>query len=86
MASDFGVALSAMVGFMFVGLGIFFIWESLRLIVLNNPDGEPMLKDMILGFFKPKNPRHSPSPPPSEKDKTGAPPDSAAINVPSSVV
>ncbi|PON99499.1 hypothetical protein TorRG33x02_046660 [Trema orientale] len=84
MASDFAEAFGELMVLMFVGLCIFFMWEALRLIVFNTPDGDPTLKDMVLGFFKTKKLRRQPPPPPpsssSDKIKAASPSNTAVIN------
>ncbi|PON71570.1 hypothetical protein PanWU01x14_073670 [Parasponia andersonii] len=85
MASDFAEAFRELMVLMFVGLCIFFMWEALRFIVFNTPDGDPTLKDMVIGFFKTSKLRRQPLPPPppsssSDKIKAAALPNTAVIN------
>ncbi|KAM6564702.1 hypothetical protein CsatB_024700 [Cannabis sativa] len=66
MASDLVEALSGVMVVMFMGVGVLFVWETIR-VTLYTQDGEPTLKDLIRAFFKPtKFTRPSPMPPSSK--------------------
>ncbi|GMN29185.1 hypothetical protein TIFTF001_002333 [Ficus carica] len=57
MASDFAEAFRAMVMLVFVGFWGFFIWQVVVMILLNTPDGDPTLKELIMSFFRRKRTR-----------------------------
>ncbi|GMN29182.1 hypothetical protein TIFTF001_002332 [Ficus carica] len=76
MESDFGKAFQSMVLVVLMGLCAFFIWQVLAMILLNNPVGDPTLKDLIISFFRSKrpSPRSQPSDHRHKNNHTEPPP------------
>lgn len=67
MASDFAEALGEMVWLVCGGLCIFFLWQTVAMVIFNRSEGEPTAREMVANYFKKKN-NHLNKRPPSDQN------------------